>query len=1117
MNIKNKPSKKKLFYVKRPVAVVTITIGWLIFGVISLLKLPQDLLPNLEEPTITIETKMDGSSTKEVEKYLTKVLEERLGTVSGLKEMNSVSLPGTSVVKLKFFYDYNFDEAIQNIREKVSGLRFPSRVEKPKIMRFDPSLAPFARISFSSNEKSVPYIRSVVEKNIVPVIESLSGIALASLRGGREKEVHISFKRGLLESYGLTPNQITEIIKSNHDIVGIGKIENSNQSLQVKVGRELNSIAELKKVKITLDQNKTVTLEDISTIEMALSPSEIITRMDGSEAIFLDIYKEADANIVETVENLTANLGPSLMDRNWMKSIQFKIIQDKSKFIKSSIEGVKDAALFGGMLAIIILYFFLGRFLSSFLVALSIPISAAFTFFLMGQAGISINVMSLGGLALGIGMLVDNSIVVLEAINKNIDNKMPKLDAVIEGTVEMMGPVTASTLTTVAVFAPLIFIEGMAGILFNDLASTIVFSLLSSLLVAIIVLPTLFVFLNSYSKTKAKEKAKFNFFKRGSKYLFSNSRNYIKKYSSDWSNKTVAKKWLTVLVLPFSLAKLLSFLLFDILVCILVGIIYGLKLLFVVLKYLFIPVSKILNLATQLIYRFLKSLENNFYPKFLRQILQKKMLSLGFLIGLAAISLVLVSDFESELIPSLSSTELTIEGKLPIGSPIQVTNTTSLAFENTLRNTKGITSVIALVGKNESSAFQGESGLNKFYIDFTIDPLIYDGTKLSEVLSEFEGVEYKISEPSVKPVSSSPIEIVVSDPDMERLEEAALGLLGKLESLSYLQVEKNTIPPKSPEISIAVNPNRIASLKVDSREISGTLKKYFNEDIITYLTEKEETLPVKLNLKGKDKLNLEQLSQFPIINRDKDIIYLSQVGKIEKVMGPTSIVHLNGSRSVRLGFKVIGKPLSFASDKIKKVIADHKKNANSNTEYFLIGQDKEFESSKNELLFAILLSILLVYIVMASQFESFLQPLLIMASIPLAFIGVILFLAPFSQPINIMVFVGSIVLVGIIVNNAIVYIDTVNTLLEQKIPLEEAIIKAGSKRLRPILMTTLTTVLGLLPMAFSSGEGSELRTMLAKTIVGGLSFGTILSLIILPLLLKITKMNPRKNNQETYS
>jgi len=790
-----------------------------------------------------------------------------------------------------------------------------------------------------------------------------------------------------------------------------------------------------------------------------------------------------------------------------MKDIETKIVSDESTFIRQSISNVVSAGVGGALLAVLILYLFIGELIPSFLIGISIPIAVPITFFLLDKQGITLNVMSLGGLALGIGMLVDNSIVVLENIAKKANEGLDSLNAAIEGTSEMLLPVLASTATTIAVFAPLAFVVGVAGQLFSDLAWTIIYSLTCSLAVAVIVLPTLYVLVHKISTTKAgflsNEAAK-NPITNKFQYLILSKPFYqiVRKNGAAWFKDQRAFYIMSLIKvcfgIPWIVFKLFMFFLGDLLRIIFTGAWLLLRTVGVFVIGILIIITKPISVLAKYCKQTINTWEQTTYPNMITKILEKKINVVIGVLLLGVVAIGLGSQMGGDLLPPLSNTKYFLDGELPLGAGIKTSSTTSYAFEEHLIKTEGITNVVALIGVDEAQALIGNAGINKFTVQFDVDTDVFDKEALEKGLRKFTGVNWTLRQRTLG-VQSQPLELVITDNDLDRLRRVALNLKNKLDSASFIALANDTISNGVPELTVEINSSIIGPLGLTPGRIVSDLSHYLRGEKATDIEISDKTLPVIVKAAETDIRAAADLDGIKLLTAQRQSVDLGSIASINKGEGPSYVFRTGGARSIRLSYKPVGVSLSEAA----QLLQDQIPPSNLDTEYRVEGQSEEYNESMNSLVFALSLAVFMVYLVMASQFESFTQPLYIMGTIPLAFIGVVLAIYPFGLPISIMVLVGCIVLVGIIVNNAIIFIDSTNRMVKSGVEIGVAVVETGRKRLRPILMTTVTTILGLVPMAFATGEGSALTIAMSRTIIGGLGFGTLLTLVFIPVLIMV--------------
>jgi len=984
------------------------------FGFVGYSRLSVELFPDISYPSITVQTDFPDTAPQEVENLISRRIEEAVGVLSGLQSVHSVSRSGSSEVLLEFEWGSNMDDMSMEVREKIQRLHLPREAETPIVLRFDPSLDPILRLALSG-PGDLGSLRYLAERRIKQALETRPGVAAAQVAGGLEEEIQIEVDQEGLAARGITLETVQAIVGvSNLNLPG-GSLRSNERHYLVRTINEFENLDEIRNLVVAQRGGAAIRLSDVAKVTRGAKEREIITRIDGRESIEISIYKEGDANIVATandVKNVIAQWQEKLKAENNTLTILF----DQSIFISQAVGEVRKAALIGGALAIIILFFFLRDIRSTLIVATSIPISVIATFMVMYKMDVSLNLMSLGGLTLGLGMLLDSSIVVLESIFRKRQQGAPLREASIEGTTEIAPAVIASTLTTVAVFLPIVFVEGVAGQMFRDQALTVTISLCASLLVAVTLIPMLSS-LGSRRDKKAAEKRE--------------------KVSED--------KVFTLGV-----------------------------------------ISRVYDLSA-------------------KKMLAAPVTCLAAAFALLALSFVLLRGIGTELIPQMSEGEFYFEVSLPEGSALKATDDIVLRMEKEAK-TSGLgiersysTSGSRLVSGGMSLNTMGE---NLGQINFVMKDRGDDRgektaiEKLRESYTNIEDLDVKFRRPSYFSLKT-PIEIILFGDQIEALENRALEMIRQLDGVEGLVDVKSSLEAGSPELRVIFDRERIASFGLDIRSLTSTLRNRVLGVIPTRFRERERQIDIRIRNPEKDRSKITDIRNLIIPGPSGSKLRLQTVAEIRESRGPAEIHRLKQQRAAVITANLKkGYSLGRAIGEVKKIIARQPAEEQLATE--LGGQNREMEISFNSMMFALCLAIFLVYLVMASTFESFLHPFIILFTIPLSLIGVVAGLYLTGTTITVIVLIGSVMLAGIVVNNSIVLIDAINRLRRKGTAKFNAVLTAGHMRLRPILMTTLTTILGLVPMALSWGEGAELRTPLAITVISGLLFSTLITLLVIP-------------------
>jgi len=1085
------------FSTRRKVTIAMFTLGILLFGIVSLSRLKINLLPELSYPTLTVRTEYPGAAPAEIENLVTKPIEEALGVVKNVEQVRSISRSGQSDVTLEFAWGTEMDFASIDVREKLDALQLPLEVERPVILRFDPTLDPIMRYAFHINEQdandspridftsleeednspnisNLKKLRRFADEQIKKELESSGGVASVKISGGLEEEIQVSIDQQRLSHLGISLESVTQILGAENINLSGGKLEEGTQQYLVRTLNQFQDVDQIQNVVVTIQNGTPVYLKDIADISQGYKEREAITRLNGQEAVEIAIYKEGDANTVNVADAVTAKINS--FKKNMPEGTGITKVYDQSTFIASAVSEVVNAGIIGGILAIMVLYLFLRNFWATVIISLSIPVSVVATFNLMYGNDITLNIMSLGGIALGIGLLVDNSIVVLENISRHRAMGKSVLKAAQDGAGEVGTAVVASTLTTIAVFFPLVFVQGIAGQLFRDQALTVTFSLLASLLVAVTLIPMLSS-LAGREKTKVEE-------------------------PELREPKTRVGRWMRT-------ARLF---LFTTVPTFIVGILK--KTVHAASKGILFVLNPFLN-AFEKGYG---AIENR-YPSMLKWAVERRFIvvSLAFMILLA--SLMLVPRLGMELIPSMSQGEFKVEFQLPPGTPIEKTDQALRTVQQAAGNLSDINSSFAVAGSgNKMDANPNQGGENWGELDVVLTSGA--GRELEEQtmdelrndLQLIPGLQYKFSRPALF-TFKTPIEIEVSGYDLDKLKKVSDQLARKISSNDRFADVKSTMEQGNPEIQILFDRPKAAALGLQVYEIADLVVSKVRGDVATRYSWRDRKIDILVRAREEDRSSVDKIRNL-IINPGSDQpVPLSSVAEVRIATGPSEIRRVSQQRVALVSANLNYGDLATAATEIQQIVNETAIPPGLTAR--VAGQNEEMANSFQSLIFALSLAVFLVYLVMASQFESLMHPFIILFTIPLALVGVILGLWITGSTISVVVFIGLILLAGIVVNNAIVLIDLINQLRQKGMDKFQAIVEGGKSRLRPIIMTTLTTTLGLLPLAIGFGDGAELRAPMAITVIFGLVVSTLLTLVVIPAMYAI--MDRKSYNTATLN
>ena len=1068
--------------VERPVATWMITIALFVFGIVSYQRLPLNLMPNLSYPTITVRTEAEGYAPEEVEEQISRKLEEAVATTQGLAHMESRSRAGISEILLSFRWDSNLDQSIQDVRERMQRVFLPEDIKRPLLLRYDPSEDPIIRLAVSGTI-STTQLRYFCENILKQEMEAIDGIAAVQIRGGSEQEIQVFVREDWLIAKGITIDSIVSTLSSENINMPAGSILEGEREYLVRTLNAFSTLEELKTVKITNAEGVSIPLSELADIRYGEKERSVLSRLNAQEAVELEIYKTADANVVQVTKQLRKRMfsGEESLESKLPDGSKLNILEDQASFIEASINNLKSTALLGAFCAIFILFIFLRNFRATAIIGAAIPLSIIVTFAPMYLSGVSLNLMSLGGLALGIGMLVDNAVVVLENIQVQLDNGVSRKEAAYKGSEEVAMAVTASTLTTISVFLPISFVDGVAGQIFTDLSLAVVFSLVASLAVALFFVPML----AASEVTLPQESTPPSF--RDRFHAFSECRERFRTRSTVM--KWVGLLWDIPYFLVFFSYELISTLL-------IIPLVYGLRVLFGVSSWILPKIAFILLAIANGFYALYARFEKS-YQKILPPLITRPSVILGAALMLLLVSLQVGSQLGQTLIPDIHQGKIFVDAELPIGTPLGKTASLSKSLEETFSQDPEIDFVHAIIG---ADATDDRSGVGEHSIRYLIGLKETNNTEeqeqhvrtrlRTEITSQNSFGNVQFSRPSLFQFQT-PFSLVLFNDNLKELPILSEKAKKKLDELGLFTDLQSSLSEGYPELQIEYNRERLKSLGLSSAQVAQTVRKKIQGEKATTISTQEDRVDLVVRLTEGDRRSTQQLAQLNINPKVFPEIPLSAVADITEQKGPSEIRRIDQQRSVVISANINGFDLVGPTQAIEESFSQW-------DDWEISGQSKELSQSSQSMVFSIALAIFLVYIIMASTFEHIVHPLVILFTVPLAVIGVLFGLWMFSIPLSIVVFIGLIVLAGVVVNNAIVLVDTINRERSNGKTPEEATMISSSLRLRPILITSLTTALGLFPLAFGYGEGAEIQQPLAMTIITGLLSSTALTLLVIP-------------------
>ena len=1009
--------------IKRPVTTLMLVLMILVLGGVSFMGLPIDMFPDIKFPIAVISTSYDGAGPKEVETLITRPIEEVMGTVNNFKKVSSSSTSGASMVMVEFTQGTDMDFAALQIREKIDMIKdvLPEDASAPMVFQFDPDLIPIVQFSMSNGDDLVS-LKNLAEDKIKSRLERLDGVASVGIVGGLEREIKVNLIPQKMAGYGLSQAQVINSLRMENLNMPGGEVKEGKSQFTVRTMGEFNDVKEIVELPIPIPGG-IIRLGDIAEIEDGYKDSKSSVYMNDKPCLLMQVQKQSGTNTVKVADRINRELDKISAE---MKEVKFITVFDQSVYIKRSIGTVASNAIIGGILAILILFIFLKNFRTTFIIATSIPISIIATFVLVFFNGITLNMMSLGGLALGVGMLVDNSIVVLESIYRYRENGYSRAEAAKEGSSEVAMAITASTLTTIAVFLPIAFIrDNLAIELFREMALTVTFSLAASLVVSLTLVPMLASKILKVSHAREMEK------------------------------------------------------------------------------------DTLVNRVEKAMDKAIAAVEDT-YGKMIRWALShRKKVILGTVV-LLILSIAAAAFLTGvEFFPNSDEGMFQVNVELPKGYALEETSAMMDIVEEKLKALPEMDYCIIVEGASgnefgggsDSSMGQvhGSFG-SKIKRDRSIDDL------LDEMRSSLKGIPgVKVSVQKVGTINpmggAKPISVEIKGDDLGVLKSLADELSEGIKKVEGAREVTSSVAQTVPEVQVKVDRRKASQYGISAYTVANTVQTAIMGQTATRYKVSGDEIDVRVRLSEDYRKDLKDLESIVVSSPVGQQVPLYEIADIAIDQSPISIDRINQVRTVTVTGDISGRTPGEVSVDVQRIIDSMK--LPHGYEIKLGGVTEDMMEAGKGFGLALALAVILVYMIMACQFESLIHPLVIMFSVPLAIIGVCFAMAAVHKPFSVPAFTGIIILAGIVVNNAIVLIDYINTLRGRGMERDEAIIKAGPVRLRPILMTTLTTVLGLVPLAMGIGEGAEMQAPMAVTVIGGLTFSTLLTLVFIPVIYTI--------------
>lgn len=1019
------------FSVDRPVAISMLIVALVLVGVVALPKLRVDLYPDMNLPYVLITTEYEGASPAEVENLVTKPLESSLSTVSNVKEVISWSEPGVTRIVMSMNWGTDMDQAALDMRDKVDMVRgyLPSEVKTPRVLKLDPNSMPIMTFALSGSDLSE--MKRVAEDIIQPRLERAEGVASVYVTGGKEKEIKVVLNQAKLQIYGLTAGQVAQTISSDNLTGTAGSVARGASDLDIRVIGEYKKAKDLEDIVVGLPGGGTVRLRDIADIKDDTKKTTQISYVNGQPSVGITVMKESGSNTVQVAKNVKKAVSELQLELS--EGIKLNTVTDLSKFISDAIKNVVEHAVLGGLLAVVVLYLFLRSFRSTIIVAVVIPISIIGTFSMMYFGKQTINMISLGGLALGLGSLVDFSVVVLESIFRYRQDGNGVIDAAKKGTAEVGNAVMASAAAQVVVFMPIVFVQGLAGILFGPMALSVSFSHLAALFAALTLVPMISSRMLKITISDGGEGLG-----NGNGRIMTTLHMPAEKFGKYY--RRLAEKY--SLLLNWALGHRKT-------------VVFSSLGLFVV--------------------------------------------SCGLLFGVVG----------TEFMPQMDQGQIRVTIELPSGAQLSETKKVAEKVEEMARSIPATDIIFSNVGTGGQWAMMGGGTPETATMEIKLKPLVERSVtteqvveKLRDDLAQVPGAKFtvQIADDSGGQQGAA-ISVRIKGDDLNVLRDLGDEVAREVKMVNGTRNVTSSLEDAKPELQVLVDRKKAGEYGITAGQVLTAARTAFDGQVVSQLRTGDDEIDIRLMYPEDYRLDINNVTGTMINTSAGGKVALGDVATVAIKPAPVSILRYNQSRWVSVDSEIQGRDLGSINKDIQARLDTIKLPAGYAME--LGGQAKDMAESFGDLGLAIILAILLVYMVMAAQFESLFYPFVIMFSIPPTIIGVALGLLITGYHFSVVAMIGYIMLVGIVVNNAIVLIDYVNTLRKRGLGRDDAVRQAGPVRLRPILMTTLATVLALLPLAFGAGEGSEGQAPMAVVVAFGLTFSTIVTLVLIPVMYTI--------------
>jgi len=1028
------------FPVRRPVLTTVIYSVIMVLGLFSLTRLPIDLMPEITMPTVTVITTYENAGPLEIEELVTRPIESAMAALQGIEEITSTSTEGRSVVRVTFPWGTDQDAAINDMRDRIDRIlgALPEDVDRPLIRKFDVSAMPILNLGVMAQSRDINELQQILEDQVQYRLERIPGVATVDIRGGRKREMQVALRASSMEAYGISTDMVVSALKRENKNVPAGSIITGNRDITVRTLAEYSTVQDVSGTVVTVKDGVPVRIADIADVYDGYQEIKSLVRINGQPGIRLAVSKQSGSNTVAVAEGVQREVRRINQD---FEGLEIITLIDNAKYVERAMNSVTQSLLIGGAIAIFVLLLFLRNISTTVIIGTAIPISVIATFALIYFCGFTLNMMTFGGLALGIGMLLDNAIVVLDNIFHKREHGIGAYEGAVKGAGEVWSAVTASTLTTLVVFIPVIFMRGMSGVMFQALAYVVAFSLTCSLFVALTLVPMLSSkFLSTKSLNHGGNTVTARIFRASENFYVAVEHGY--RGIIHWALRNRATVVVTVLLL--------------------------------------------------------------------------------FILAFMALPLVGV-----DLMPSTDESEVRVNVEMEVGTKLDRLDETVKKIEDIVR--QEVKEAVYMLSNIAQSGGFNTAGANTAQIRVALVPVsertrssVQVAKDLRGKLTGLPGTTIRVREGQgmflmrMGTNTDQAIGIEIRGYDLQTGQTLAKQVYDAVVDVPGITERQISREDGMPEYRVKIDRNKAAELGLSATQIGGTVQTAMGGTAATKVRVHGKEYDVFVRLADGDRKSVDNISNLSILNSANQPVALQSAAWIESGEGPVRVERRDRERIVTVSINYVGRDMGSVVEDLRAAIKDIP--VPSDFAILIRGDWEEQQKAQRELIFGIVMAILLVFLVMAGQFESFKDPFIVLFSIPMALVGVVAIMLLTKTPFTIQAFIGCIILVGIVVNNAIVLIDLVNRLRrEDRMELFKSLETAGERRLRPIMMTSLTTTLGLLPMAIGLGEGSEAQVPMARVVIGGLLVSTLITLIFIPVIYSLIEERAEKKRLKLES